>query len=137
MKRLETIKVLTTILQAKEQEQEALQESIDALRIAIREVECANLDSVTTPQHGTHKEELTNAMFAILEGNRPLHRNIILARVRERGVHVGGISSIGSYLSTDGRFKNVGKGMWTLDESEPMEHSSNGYTQDPIPSLEF
>ena len=49
----------------------------------------------------------------------PLHRDVIHARVQERGIFVGGqkpVNSIGSYLSTDDRFSNVARGIWTLAE---------------------
>ena len=65
----------------------------------------------------SHAKELTDAIENILETHGPLHRNEILVKVRERGIHVGGdrpINNIGAYLSTDNRFKNVGKGLWDL-----------------------
>ena len=46
-----------------------------------------------------------------------MHRQIIYDRLKERGVHVGGqkpVNTIGSYLSVDPRFSNVGRGMWDL-----------------------
>ena len=120
MKREDTLKVLDRILQQREKDMEALQTAIDGLRIAIAEVERATDDAVTTPQKGTYKQELTDAMYAILFEYGPLHRNAILEKVRERGLHVGGgISTVGSYLSVDDRFKNAGKGVWTLVE-EPI-----------------
>ena len=66
MKREETLKVLDRILQQREKDMEALQTAIDGLRIAIAEVERATDDAVTTPQKGTYKQELTDAMYAIL-----------------------------------------------------------------------
>ena len=70
----------------------------------------------------TYAQELTDAIYDTLSSERPLHRTAILERVTEHGIHVGGakpINSIGSYLSTDRRFKNCGRGLWTLEE-EPM-----------------
>ena len=128
MKREDTIKVLDRILQQREKDMEALQTAIDGLRIAIAEVERATDDAVTTPQKGTYKQELTDTLYVILFEYGPLHRNAILEKVRERGLHVGGgISTVGSYLSVDDRFKNVGKGMWRLVE-EPI-------TVDNIPDV--
>ncbi len=88
-----------------------------------------------------YAEELTNAMYDILIAERPLQRAVILERVQERGIHVGGqtpVNSIGSYLSTDDRFKNAGRGIWTLTvEPEPEqlleEEHSNGHRQDNSP----
>ena len=128
MKREETLKVLDRILQQRKKDMEALQTAIDGLRIAIAEVERATDDAVTTPQKGTYKQELTDTLYGILFEYGPLHRNAILEKVKERGLHVGGgISTVGSYLSVDDRFKNVGKGVWTLVE-EPM-------TVDNIPDV--
>ena len=121
MKRQETIRVLTRILQQKESEMVSLQASIDGLRIAIHEVECVYDDAITTPQQGTFKQTITNAMYDILREHGPLHRNTILGKIQERGLHIGGgVSTVGSYLSTDERFKNVGKGKWALT-GPPME----------------
>ena len=74
----------------------------------------------------TYAQELTDAIYDTLSSERPLHRTAILERVTEHGIHVGGakpINSIGSYLSTDRRFKNCGRGMWTL-EQEPIAATS-------------
>ena len=65
----------------------------------------------------SYAQELTNAMYDILVTERPLHRSIIFERVQDRGIHVGGqkpVNTIGTYLSIDERFRNVGKGTWTL-----------------------
>ena len=78
-------------------------------------------------------------MYAILFEYGPLHRNAILEKVRERGLHVGGgISTVGSYLSVDDRFKNAGKGVWTLVE-EPIAVNNipdipGGMESDHLPS---
>ena len=121
MKRLETVRVLSGILQKKEQQVQTLEDSIRVLRAAIIEVEVAEDESVTTPQKGTFKEQTADAIYNVLkEAQRPLHRTVILTKVKERGLIIGGgVSTIGGYLSMDDRFKNVGKGMWTLAE-EPQ-----------------
>ena len=75
----------------------------------------------------SYAQEITNTMYNILEDERPLHRAAILARVQERGVYVGGpspIGTIGSYLSTDDRFSNVGRGTWTLAEEPKPDLSA-------------
>ena len=136
MKREETIKVLARILQRKEMDMEALQVAISSLRNAIREVELAEDDFVTTPHKGTFREEITGAMRKTLEEHGPLHRNVILEKVSARGLHIGGgIRTVGAYLSADERFKNVGKGIWALtEETEPLRigatSESNGYNPD-------
>ena len=126
MKRDETIKVLSRILQQRENDMDALQAAIEGLRIAIAEVERATDDAVTTPQKGTYKQELTDAMYGILCEHGPLHRNTILEKVKELGLHVGGgVSTVGSYLSVDDRFKSAGKGTWMVSPppSEATKHS--------------
>ena len=120
MKRLETVKVLSDILQKKEQQIQALEDSIRVLRAAIIEVELAEDDSVTTPQRGTFKVQTAGAIYDVLnkDAPMPLHRDFILAKLKERGLIIGGgVSTIGAYLSMDERFKNVGKGLWTLADT--------------------
>lgn len=118
MKRVETVKVLTRILEQKERDLETLQQAIEGLRIAIQEVERAELNMVTTPQKGTYREEITNAMHDILKISGPLHRKVILDRLIDRGIHVGGgIHTVGSYLSVDDQFKNIGRGTWALTDT--------------------
>ena len=131
MKREETLKVLNRILRKKEDDMEQLMESINALRIAIREVESADDDGTTTPQKGTYKQELTDAMDHILAEYGPLHRTVILDKLQARGHHVGGgVRTVGAYLSLDDRFKNVGKGIWGLAASpENPVLSRNGHVK--------
>lgn len=101
---------------------------------AIREVERLPDAAVSVPQIGTHKHNLTAAIYDILCEERPLHRSVLLDRVRSRGVYVGGdnpMNSFGAYLSQDKRFVSVGKGVWTLVE-EPLARSFNGAVATPI-----
>ena len=148
MKRFEAVKVLSGILQKKEQQLQTLEDSIRVLRAAIIEVEEAEDESVTTPQKGTFKEQTAEAIYDVLkEAQIPLHRNVILTKVKERGLIVGGgVSTIGAYLSMDERFKNVGKGIWTLadthatgsDEASgdgPMPQRANDIFDLPPPLL--
>ena len=136
MKRLETITVLSRILQKKERLLQTLEDSIRVLRAAIIEVELAEEETVTTPQKGTVKEQTAEAIYDVLQKAQiPLHRKVILTKVKERGLIIGGgISTIGGYLSMDDRFKNVGKGIWTLAEEPQAEKSITGSIPD-IPSL--
>ncbi len=118
MKRVETVKVLWRILEQKEKDLEALQKTIEGLRIAIQEVEHAEDNLVTTPQKGTYREEITSAMSDILALGGPLHRKVILEQLYARGIHIGGgIRTVGAYLSVDDQFKNIGKGIWALTDS--------------------
>ena len=74
-------------------------------------------DSVTRPQTGTFKEQLTGAIHEALLREGPLHRKTILNRVSSMGIQIGltkPLASLASYLSTDERFVNVGKGIWAL-----------------------
>ena len=120
MKRAETIKTLTRILQQREIELAILQTTIAGLQMAIREVEVMDDDWFSKPQQGTFKQEITDAMCDALKDG-PLHRSVILKKIQEHGLHVGGgVRTLGAYLSMGQQFKNVGKGKWSLispDES--------------------
>ncbi len=103
---------------------------LEALHIAIRinQERTSGDDAAAGGRRAsTYAQELTDAICDTLLSERPLHRIAILERVAERGIHVGGskpVNSIGSYLSTDPRFKNCGRGMWTL-EQEPIVGTSS------------
>ena len=74
-------------------------------------------DSVTRTQTRTFKEQLTSAIHEALLREGPLHRKTILNRVSSMGIQIGltnPLASLASYLSTDDRFVNVGKGIWAL-----------------------
>ena len=124
MKRAEMLKALNSILQRREGDLNALQATINALQISIREIESVDDAMFTKPQKGTFREEITEAMRDVLKDGS-LHRNTILGRIQERGIHVGGgIRTVGAYLSVDHHFKNVGKGIWALAESPPDDMPS-------------
>ena len=112
--------VLVEELKAKRRQ---IDKELEALHIVIRlKQERANTVDAGGRRSSTYAQEVTDAIHDTLSSERPLHRTIIMERVIERGVHVGGtkpINSIGSYLSTDQRFKNCGRGMWTLRD-EPI-----------------
>ena len=104
-----------------------LDKDIASIHTAIRINSEQDDDSSTANVRSGFAQELTDTMYEILQAERPLHRNDILSRVKERGIHIGGqkpINSIGSYLSTDDRFKNVSRGTWTLtnDPSTPANN---------------
>ena len=95
-----------------------IEKELEALHTAIRiNQERGGESDAGGRRASTYAQELTDAIYDTLLSEHPLHRTVILKRVAERGIHVGGskpINSIGSYLSTDPRFKNCGRGMWTL-----------------------
>ncbi len=101
-----------------EEESEDIARRMASIRVAIEEVENAHDDFITSPQRDSHRMELTNAMYSILLEEQPLHRRTILERVKERRIYVGGVqggmNTLATYLSTDERFKNVGRGVWAL-----------------------
>ncbi len=126
---------LRALVKELEVKKRQIDKEIEALYIVIRlNQERANGIDAGGRRIGTYAQELTDAIHDTLLSERPLHRNVILERVTERGIHVGGakpMNSIGSYLSTDQRFKNVGKGVWTLAEEPQAGKSIIG----SIPSL--
>ena len=133
MKRAETTKVLRGILQQKESELAALEASISSLRIAIQEVELADDSWFTKPQSGTFKQEITDAMYDALKDG-PLHRKVIMEKLKARGIYVGGgVRTVGAYLSVDDQFKNVGKGIWTLEP--PSVNGSLPSDVEPDPQI--
>ena len=114
---------LRALVKELEVKKRQIDKEIEALYIVIRlNQERTNGIDAGGRRIGTYAQELTDAIHDTLLSERPLHRNVILERVTERGIHVGGakpMNSIGSYLSTDRRFKNCGRGLWTLKQ-EPM-----------------
>ena len=114
---------LRALLKELEAKKQKIDKEFEALHIVIRlnQERSSGIDA-SGRRASTYAQELTDAIYDILLSERPLHRMSILGKVTERGVHVGGskpVNSIGSYLSTDQRFKNCGRGMWTLTE-EPQ-----------------
>ena len=114
------LRALVKELEAKKRK---IDKELEALYIVIRINQERTIGVDTGGRRAsTYAQELTDAIYDTLSSERPLHRTAILERVTEHGIHVGGakpINSIGSYLSTDRRFKNCGRGMWTL-EQEPI-----------------
>ena len=129
------LRALVKELEAKKQK---IDKEIEALHIVIRiNQERSSVVDAGGRRASTYAQELTDAIYDILSSERPLHRTDILRKVTDRGVHVGGsqpVNSIGSYLSTDPRFKNCGRGMWTLAE-EPQAGKSITDSIPHIPSL--
>ena len=118
---------LRALVKEWETKKHKIEKELESLHTAIRiNQERGSGDDGGGRRASTYAQELTDAIHDALLSERPLHRMEILGKVAERGIHVGGskpVNSIGSYLSTDQRFKNCGRGMWTL-EHEPEEQSS-------------
>ena len=114
---LRDLRVKVKQLEAKKRE---IDKHVENLHGSIRIFE--QNGNVSDEDRSPYAKEVSDAMVEILTDERPLHRNVILARIRARGIHTGGqkpVNTIGSYLSLDDRFKNAGKGIWTLGE-EPI-----------------
>ena len=124
MSRESTIRDLRVKVKQLEAKKREIDKQVENLHGAIRVFE-QNGD-VEHVERSSYAREVSDAMLDILTSERPLHRNVILARVQERGIQIGGrkpVNTIGSYLSTDNRFRNTGsKGVWTLTE-EPIGES--------------
>ena len=126
-------------LRAKARQLEAkkrdIDKQVDAIYTTLRVFE--QKGEVVIRDASSYAQDLTDAMCDILTIERPLHREAILARVQERGIHVGGrkpVNTIGSYLSMDNHFRNAGRGIWTLTEepqSELSNETSNGTGMGP------
>ena len=128
------LRALVKEWEAKKHKIEKELESLHTI-VRINQERGSSVDASDRPS--TYAQELTDAIYDTLLSKRPLHRMDILGKVVERGIHVGGtkpVNSIGSYLSTDQRFKNCGRGMWTLAEEPQAEKSITGSISD-IPSL--
>ena len=110
-----------------------LDKEVASLHITIRVFE-RNEQSQDSPNKDSFGGRIGDAIYGILhnEGG-PLHRSEIHSRIQEQGIHVGGknpVNSVGSYLSLDDRFVNVGRGMWDLAEREPESNTLALYTDD-------
>ena len=118
---------LRNLVKEWEAKRRQIDKEIEALHIAIRiNQERTGGADAGGKRTSTYNQDLTDAIYHTLLSERPLHRNVILERVTESGIHVGGakpMNSIGSYLSTDPRFKNSGRGTWTLTH-EPLAEIS-------------
>ena len=105
----------------READRRRAERAIEALDLAIAMFQG---DTAPTPRRRGHSASLVDAIYNVLLAERPLHRNILLERVREMGFHVGGktpVGAIGSYLSRDERFTNIGRGFWSLTEEPGPE----------------
>ena len=118
MSRESTIRDLRVKVKQLEAQKREIDKQVENLHGAIRVFE-QNVDAEDEGR-SSYEREVSDAMSDILTDERPLHRNVILDRVQERGIQVGGrkpVNTIGSYLSIDDRFKNVSRGVWTLADN--------------------
>ncbi len=137
MSRESTIRDLRVKVRQFEAKKREIDKQVENLHGAIRVFE-QNGDA-EDEDRSSYAREVSDAMLDILTDERPLHRNVVLARVQQRGIHVGGtkpVNSIGSYLSTDQRFKNCGRGIWTLAEEPQAGISLTGSIAD-IPRRDY
>ena len=98
-----------------------LEASIWHIREAKEEVQNANDRTITAPQKGTVKANVTNTAEAIIREGGPIHRRELLSLLDERGVIVGGedtMANMSAYLSRDSRFVASGTGIWRLVEQQ-------------------
>ena len=115
-----------------EKQKQELDKEVESLHISIRVFERDDAQQENDADKDTYYNTLTNAMYEILsEEGKPMHRADILVHVQARGIHVGGsneIATVGSYLSRDPRFTNVGRSTWDLRErvSVPKPNYTNG-----------
>ena len=120
---------LRALVKEREAKKLRIEKELEALHIAIRinNERDGRIDANDGRRTSTYAQELTDAIYDVLLKDRPLHRAAILEKVIQHGIHVGGskpVNSIGSYLSTDQRFKNCGRGMWTLEQEPEEQHSA-------------
>ena len=116
-----TIRDLQAMRAFREADRRRAERAIEALDLAISMFKG---DTAPTPRRRSHSASLVDAIYNILLSERPLHRNMLLERVKEAGFHVGGktpVGAIGSYLSRDERFTNIGRGFWSLTEEPGPE----------------
>ena len=118
-----SIRDLQYKVQERELQKNRLDEEIKVLQATICILEGDSPEPTRTSSPASHGSEVTQTIYEILVAERPLHRDRILQEVQARGIYVGGtkpVNSIGSYLSQDNRFKNVGRGLWGLTD-EPQD----------------
>lgn len=112
---------LESLIKDAEEQRWHLDEDIKSMSRAVQKIKDARTSADPAPgsRPNSHAAELTGAIHDVLLAERPLHRKVILQRVTQAGIYVGGqkpLAALGSYLSLDKRFKNVARGVWTLAE---------------------
>ncbi len=116
---LRGLRALVKDLETKKRE---IDKEVESLHVVIRVIE-RNGQSQDTLNKDSFAERIGTAIYDILHGEGgPLHRSEIHGRIQQQGIHVGGknpVNSVGSYLSIDDRFVNVGRGMWDLAKRVP------------------
>lgn len=92
--------------------------------ITITGYEKVSITSGKKKREGGTDNDLRNAIADILASEGPLHRRVVHDRLVEMGVHIGGrdpVNNVGAHLSIDPRFRNVGSGIWDLNEPRPPD----------------
>ena len=110
-----TISDLRAAIQRLEAEKREIEKQHRALVTTLRYFE--NPEQASAPESRRIDKDMGTVMSEILSREGPLHRREIHDRLVEIGVRIGGrtpINNVGARLSTDSRFKNVGRGMWDL-----------------------
>lgn len=118
-----TILGLRDEIRQREERRQKLDEEIQRIAETARLLEASSEPPAVAPRRraGSHGAELTDAIEKTLLAERPLHRKTILEKVSDAGFYIGGanpLALLGSYLSLDDRFLNVGRGMWTLSKEK-------------------
>ncbi len=119
-----------------EEKRRNLDKGIESMTHTLRifENDQTTADPAPGSRPNTHTAELTGAIYDVLLAERPLHRKVILQKVTQAGIYVGGqkpLAALGSYLSLDKRFKNVARGIWTLAE-EPGDMGGHDADDSPL-----
>ena len=102
-----------------------LRELISSVRSGILSMGAAEGDASETSlpvKELTQNELLDNAIEEVLTEEQPLHRNLILDGVKEKGVHMTAanpLNTLSQRLTLSERFLNVSKGTWALVDYIP------------------
>ena len=94
MSRESTIRDLRVKVRQFEAKKREIDKQVENLHGAIRVFE-QNGDA-EDEDRSSYAREVSDAMLDILTDERPLHRNVVLARVQQRGIHVGGTKPVNS-----------------------------------------
>ena len=82
---------------------------------------------------------IRSTIHTILSAESPLHRKVILEKVLNGGVHIGGkttLRTLAAHLSDDDRFEAVGGGNWALsrDAADTIRNDANTHRNDSMTS---
>jgi len=145
MSKESTIRDLRARAKKLEATKRQIDKDVEAIFTTLRIFENDRACGVSREKTSSHAQELTDTIFDILTTSRPLHRKNIFELLKVRGIHVGGqipVNTVGSYLSTDDRFKNVGRGIWDLAlpytlEAQSLEEAQSNEELDDLNNDEY